>query len=271
MFIGSVAGFIEKYYVEPIVEGTGYNVVNTLTYIFILALVVFLVFKALDRLDIGLDRDLWINLIPFVFLGGVLRVLMDSGTFEFLGSFRYLFVSPIIFFLVFSLAFLPLLIVHYFDLNRNYLGFFGLFLLFLSSAGVLFQIVRPLFFLLILGVAILGCFLTYFLLAFGLNLDRFKNIVNWSPIFAHSLDASSTAIAIGVVGGYAEQHVVPALFFEHVSVFFFIPLKLAIAAAAVYYIDEVFSKKWSWILKFTIFVVGLGPGVRNALAVLMGV
>lgn len=251
-------------------EGTGYNVVNTATYLILLVLAVFLVLKILDRLDINLDRDLWINLLPFVFLGGVIRSLMDIGFFDSLGVFRYLFTSPFVFFMVFLMTFIPLLIVHYFDLEVNYLGYFGLILLGIFSLGILSNISEIGFFSLIVGLAILSCFITYLILIL-LGFDKFKNIVNWSPIFSHSLDASATALAVGFIGGYGEQHVLPSLLFEHLSIFAFIPLKLAIAAAAIYYIDEVFSDNWGWILKFTILVIGLGPGTRNALIVLMGV
>jgi len=262
--------FVNKYYIEPIVEGTGYNVVNTVTYLAILVLAVFLVFKALNKMNIDLNRDLWINLLPFVFLGGVVRALMDIGFFDSLGVFRYLFTSPFVFFMVFLMAFIPLVIVNRFDLKIRYLGLFGVALLIVFSVGIISNVSEFGFFSLIIGLAILGCFLTYLILVL-LGFDEFKDIVNWSPIFSHSLDASATALAIGFIGGYGEQHVLPSLLFEHLSVFAFIPLKLALAAAAVYYVNEVFSNDWKWILKFTILVVGLGPGVRNALIVLMGV
>ncbi len=268
----SVSGFVNKYYIEPLVEGTGYNMVNTVTYLFILVVAAFLVYKILNKLEIDLDRELWINLLPFVFLGGFLRALMDVGFFDFLGSFRYLFITPLIFFILFLMAFIPLLIVHYFGLKDRYLGYFGLVLLFGFSIAVVSEITSSVgvrYFLIGVGLAILGCFITYLVLTKLLNLDRFKNIMNWSPVFGHSLDASSTTVAVGIIGTFTEQHVVPALMFDYFTVWIFIPFKLALSAATIYCLDEVFSGGWSWIIKFTVLVVGLGPGTRNILSLLM--
>jgi len=268
----SLSGFVSEYYVEPLVEGTGYNMVNTVTYLFVLIVAAFLVYKTLEKLEVDLDRELWINLLPFVFLGGVLRALMDVGFFDVLGSFRYLFITPLIFFVLFLMAFIPLLVVHYFDLKDRYLGYFGLVLLFGFSIAVASRIASSAgvkYFSIGVGLAILGCFLTYLVLTKLFSLDRFKDVMNWSPVFGHSLDASSTTVAVGIVGAFTEQHVVPALMFDYFTVWIFIPFKLVLSAATIYCLDEVFSGGWNWILKFTVLVVGLGPGTRNILSLLM--
>lgn len=94
--------------------------------------------------------------------------------------------------------------------------------------------------------------------------------MNWSPIFAHSLDSSATYTAIALVGGYTEQHVLPSAIFGTLPIFFFIPMKLALASGVIYFIDTELEGRWCWMLKFTVLVLGLGPGTRNLLTVLMG-
>lgn len=262
--------FFDEYYVRPIVEGTGYNLVNTVTYALILIFLVYVVLKALNYLDIGLDRRLWINLVPFVILGGVLRALMDIGFFSSLGSWAYVFVTPLIYFLVFLLVFVPLVLVNVLGWSRKWLGYYGVVLLIAFSLAVVFNVSRVFDFTLVLAVAFVAFVLTWWLLK-RIGLESFNRVSGWSPVFAHSLDASSTVIAIAVVGGYVEQHVFPSLLFEYFSPWIFIPIKLALVSAAIYYIDEGVQGGWNWILKFMILVLGLGPGVRNMLVLLMGV
>ncbi len=54
--------------------------------------------------------------------------------------------------------------------------------------------------------------------------------------------------------------------------FLFIPFKAVVALAAIWavknYSDD---KEWMWLLNLVILIVGMGPGVRDALRVLMGV
>ncbi len=265
----AISEFINRFYIRPVIEGTGYNIFNTVTYAAILIIAVFLLLKLIRKMDIGLDRSLWINLLPFVFLGGVTRALEDVGFFSFLGTWNYLFVTPLIYIIIFLTAFIPLIVINWFDLRDRYLGYFGSFLLAIFSIFVALESVRVGFFFLALGIAISGCFITYLILVkYGLN--RFRNIMNWSPIFAHSLDASASYTAIALVGGYTEQHVLPSAIFGALPVFIFIPIKLALAAGVVFFIDSELEGKWCWMLKFTVLVLGLGPGTRNLLTMLMG-
>lgn len=264
-----IAGFVNQFYIKPIVEGTGYNVVNTLTYAAILIAAVYIILKVLRKLDVDLDRELWINLLPFVLLGGFTRALEDTGLFSSLGFFQYLFITPLIYLLIFFSAFIPLLVVNRLELKRRYIGYFGLSLLVLSSIFVILRATRVSSFFIALGIAFTGCFLTYSALLL-IGQDRFRSVVNWSPILAHSLDASASYTAIVLVGGYTEQHVLPSAIFGVLPFFLFIPMKLALAAGTIYFIDSELEGKWSWMLKFMILVLGLGPGVRNILTILMG-
>lgn len=261
--------FINSHYVRPIVEGTGYNIVNTLTYGVILLLGVFLVLKIMEKMNITLDRTLFVNLIPFVVLGGVVRALQDTGFFSSLGIYQYLFVTPVVYVIVFLLAFISLLTVNTFNINQRYLGYSGLVILGLFLVPVALNSIRTSAFVLILVVTGLSCASAWALLV-KFKEKVFSKVTCWSPILAHALDSSATVVAITVVGGYAEQHVLPALIFRFLPVAVFIPLKIALVSAAIYFIDREIEGRWSWMLKFTVLVLGLGPGTRNALTILMG-
>ncbi|MFW6448945.1 MAG: DUF63 family protein [Halobacteriota archaeon] len=61
-----------------IVAQPGYTTVSTLSYAVILLFAVVGVYLGLVRYDIGTDRRFFFSLVPFMFLGGALRVLEDA-------------------------------------------------------------------------------------------------------------------------------------------------------------------------------------------------
>ena len=74
-----IGDFIYKYYVDPIINGGAYTIVDTLTYAAILIIAVYLVYRWLIRAGIAIDQNFVLALIPYVVLGGLLRVVEDTG------------------------------------------------------------------------------------------------------------------------------------------------------------------------------------------------
>ncbi|MCK4637755.1 MAG: DUF63 family protein, partial [Methanomicrobia archaeon] len=72
---------IEKYYLDPIRYGTGYNIVNTLTYAIILVIVAALLLKLIIKLKIKIDKKFIFALFPFMVFGGTARALVDGEIF----------------------------------------------------------------------------------------------------------------------------------------------------------------------------------------------
>ncbi len=264
-----LSNFIDTYYVRPIIEGTGYNPVNTVTYALILLAALFLILKVFRKMELDLDRTLWINLVPWVVLGGVMRALEDKAVFSFLGTMRYLFVTPLIYLTLFAVVFASLLILKKLKKSNNHLGYLGLIILAFSLLPVALKAERVIALAIILLISF-GVFFSTWALLFKFKRKVFSEFMNCSPIFAHILDASSTFVAISVVGGYVEQHIVPRLIMENLHPAFFILFKVILVSLAIYFVDREVEGNWSWMLKFAILVVGLGPGVRNSLTILMG-
>jgi len=69
--IDIIRQFILKYYIDPIIYDTGYNPVNTLTFGILLGVILFGVLKLLEKLDIELDRQFILAVVPYVLVGGV--------------------------------------------------------------------------------------------------------------------------------------------------------------------------------------------------------
>lgn len=69
--------FIYDYFIAPIWDQTGYNIVNTITYVLIALVSVYLVNQAL-RGKIRIDRNFIAGALAFVLFGSTMRVVTDS-------------------------------------------------------------------------------------------------------------------------------------------------------------------------------------------------
>ena len=98
-----------------------------------------------------------------------------------------------------------------------------------------------------------------------------NNKFNLSVLTAHLFDASSTFIAVDYYG-YYEQHVLPSALtavFGTAAIMF--PLKIGVILGALYVIDTYIEDRTiANMLKLAIFILGLAPGLRNFLSLIMG-
>ena len=262
-------GFLEDYFIRPTLEHTGYNMVNTVVYAIILIAALFAVYKILVRTGIKLDKNLWLNLLPFVFLGGALRALQDINFFGFLGVYHALFVTPMIYIIIFLLAFAGIIVSRY--AWKNFIRYFGITLAIISTALVTINAKNPLGFAIILAVAAVSYAILYVILEYS----RIKLIGRWGSynsqiIAAHMLDASAAFVAVSILGGYTESSVFTSFLFSQIPGWVFIPIKAAIILLALHFIDKDSKNETTWLLKFAILALGLGPGLHNLLSVLMG-
>ncbi len=256
----------QTYIAALILNASGYTWINTIIYAIIFVLGVYLVYyKILRPLKIKVDGRFALSLLPYIFLGSVLRALKDSG---FLTS--RLFVTPSIYVFIFSFT-LILLVFSLFLEKRTKVPFQSYFFSFgFILAGIFFTQLP--FSNLMPAVQILGLDLLIFLLVFGLgNFTKLtKSFWNKSVIFAQLADASSTFIGM-VVYGHLEQHVFPNLIFEWAgNVWIFFIVKLVTALLILYTIDNYLEDKGfsNW-LKLIVILLGLALGTRDLFQVMI--
>ena len=262
-------GFFEEFFIRPVIEHTGYNMVNTIVYAIVLIAAIFTVYKILVKTRIKTDKRLWQDMLPFVFLGGTLRALQDINFFGFLGAYHTLFVTPMIYIMVFSAAFAALLVSRY--LWKGFIRYFGISLAIAFIIPVLMNVRNTGSLFIILVIAGLSYAVIYFIsgrLKIGIigSLDSFNSHV----VAAHLLDASAAFVAVSVVGGYEESGVFTSFFFSWVPGWFFIPIKAFIVLLALHFIGKETKSEMKWILKFAVLVLGMGPALHDTLSVLMG-
>ena len=85
--------FVHQYFLLPLMRNGWFNPVNSLVYGVFLILGIWLVFNLLKKVDVEVDKGLFIAILPFVAFAGVTRALRDYIYFSsaeqagFLNSF----------------------------------------------------------------------------------------------------------------------------------------------------------------------------------------
>ncbi|MCS7144563.1 MAG: DUF63 family protein [Archaeoglobaceae archaeon] len=259
-------GFIKEYYIDSIVYKEGYNIVNTLTWAIILVIAVFLIYKFLEK-RFEIDVNFILANVPYILLGSSARVVEDAGFLK--PPISYVFMSPLIFFLIFFLAFPTLLVSRRFFGEKYYIYYASVGLLFAIATIILLfanlRVENPLIFPYgITGAVIIA-------LAFYLIPIKTKNLLTASVIFAHMLDGFVTFLGVQY-HGYVEIHVLPRFITEEFGAIALPIAKFGVIASVLYLIDASEEKEsLKNFLKFTLLVLGLAPALRNGLRIMFGV
>lgn len=279
-----VSDFIYKYYIDPITQGQAYNVVDTLTYAVILVAAVYLLYRWLSTStwlsDIGIkiDQAFVLATIPYVILGGVLRVIEDTGMVT--GNWKFLLITPLIYFTLFFFVLAMMFVSRWLVAS----GITQQFSTFYAGAGIAALIVSCLVlaawstthhgidFLILCIIPLMAVCATTIVWAF------MKYVLKWSYVadplyitllFGQLLDASATSYGIDLHPSvqYVEQHVIgSALISATGTAFVMFPLKLLVLFPAIYvmkmYRKEANPAFWHLVL-LAMIVVGFAPGVRD--------
>ncbi|MDO8842224.1 DUF63 family protein [Methanocalculus sp.] len=281
-----ISDFIYKYYIDPIRYGEAYTIVDTLTYAAILIVSVYLVYRWLKGTGIAINSDFVLATIPFVILGGLLRVVEDTGM---IGSdIKFLLITPLIFFTIFGFTILSLVTARILERAEV----FSSFLIPYRMAGVLLSIIAAgllvwwgitetqldfVVFFTILAMATVTTALTYAALRYLLKWEYVKNPLYILLIFGHLLDASATSYGIDIHPiRYVEQHVVGGALIDWAgTAFAMYPLKLAVLIPGIY-ILEMYRREngesglW-YLLLLAMIVVGMAPGLRGMMRMVLHV
>ena len=263
--------FLKTYFIEPVLSSQGYNVYNTVVYAILFLVGAYLADKLLKRFEIEPGEELYWALVPFVFLGGVIRAL---GQYTFVTGSGILplsiwFFTPGIYLLISFFAILSLWITA--TVRRE--GYVGLMYVIggipvlLGLAYVLDKAARYDEFLLIIGASLIVGLLVFGALhSFGQALYSRANILIISGFI---LDSTTTTIATAYLG-YAPEHVLTGVI-SSASPFLFLPFKLLLILAALYFIEKDSNERDKWLFKLALLILGLPHGIHDSLQILMGV
>jgi uncharacterized membrane protein len=245
---------------------SGYTVFNTLVYGIILVIILYFIYKLFKHLKINPSNIIY-SLIPFIIFGSSIRALVDNNILP-----KTIFlITPGIYFLVGILAILTLLIGYYLSKTKNIderytISVIGIILAIYPILKINHMNLMP-----VINILIIWIIFTTIFFIIGKKWRLYKNKINLSIISAHLFDASTTFIAVDYFG-YYEQHVLPNFIHTYIkTAATMFPLKIIIITLALYIIDKyIEDKTLNGLLKLTIFVLGLAPGLRNFITLSIG-
>ena len=272
-----ISEFIYKYYIDPIRYGQAYNVVDTLTYAIILICSVYLIYRWLKRAGIAIDHPFVLATLPYVVLGGVLRVVQDTGMIK--SDLQFLLVTPLIYFLLFFFTAGSLVLSRFLETKKMARDFHTVYGGIGVAAAVIVTLILIWFGLthtrialnvlaIIPLMAVTATAAVWSFMRYVLKWNYVSDTLYTVLIFGHMLDASATSYGIDLHPlRYVEQHVVGSGLISMTGTgFVMFPLKLCVLFPAIYVLElyrkEAESNLWHLIL-FAMIVVGLAPGIRD--------
>ncbi len=280
-----ISDFIYKYYIDPIRLGQPYNIVDTLTYAIILVLSVYLVYRWLQRKGVALDGPFVIATIPYVVLGGLIRVVEDTGMIQ--SDLRFLLVTPLIFFVIFFIAAGSLALSRTLakkGLVPTFLTFYGglgtgasvLVACMLTWFGLTRAALDPVVLVAILLLAAATSLAVMALLQLVFRWEYARDPLYRLLIIGQMVDASATGYGIdfGPIP-YQEVHVVGSALIRWTgTAFSLFPLKLLIVIPAIYVLEmyrREGNREFANMVILAMIVVGLAPGVRDMVRMVLHV
>ncbi|MBN2733982.1 MAG: DUF63 family protein [Methanomicrobiaceae archaeon] len=278
-----IGDFIYKYYVGPIINGEAYTIVDTLTYAAILIIAVYLVYRWFIKTGINIDHEFILALMPYVVLGGLLRVVEDTGIIPY--PWYILLITPVIYFVIFVYAISALSFSRFLkninfieNYNRGF-GAAGVFacaisLIPLIWVGITETQIDLFVMFFILAMASATSFAVWIFLKYVLKWEYVSDILYKLLIFGHMLDASATSFGIDLHDmAYVEQHVAGSFLIEATgTAFSMFALKLIVIIPGIY-ILEMYRKEGSqalWhLIIFAMIMVGMAPGIRDMVRMIL--
>ncbi|MFA5303618.1 MAG: DUF63 family protein [Candidatus Nanoarchaeia archaeon] len=256
----NLSSFFYENFLKGWSSSESYNIFDTMAYAILAIILISLMYKILKG-KAKFNINLLLKILPFIILGSIIRVYADTGVYE-----RFFWtVTPgiwimmiALFFLSFFLdkllgkkilmTYLPTILILFHLPNFNIVNFkaLPLYALFFSIS------IAPLFLL-------------------RKKIPLLSDKLSLAAIMSHLFDATSTFVNIDFFG-YIEVHIVGGFFTQyfHTGAVMY-ALKLLVLLPLLYYLNKDPDKEFGNYLKIIICVLGLGPGIRNFITILLGV
>ncbi|NJD53047.1 MAG: DUF63 family protein [Candidatus Methanoperedens sp.] len=280
IIMSGLIDFINRNFIDGIINDTSYNHFDMITYVIILFAGVFAILKLLNKLRIKVDEDFVLATIPFIFMGSVFRVIEDADILK--PPVKYFFITPLIFFVVFSICFGTLLLARYLEKLRkikNYIVAYAITGVVLSLAGIAILIyytsnwnLSILVYSLVPALALTEIVKRA---SPAIHMTYLRSRIYSFAIFSFLLDSFTTYIGVDLLG-YMNKHPFSSFL---TSIFgtgaVLIPLSLILVMVIVFLLEkdsrEDQDKDEKYMLTLTLIVLGFSMGARNLMAMVFGV
>jgi len=259
-----VKSFLFEYFWLPVVDpAVHYNVYNTAVYALLFgAAAIYLGYPVIKKLGLDLDREFFIGIAPFVFLGGSVRALRDIQVLD-----TILLETPFIYILMFFFTLGSLLISLKFQKIKG-ISYHKIF----STLGLSALIISLMFFRvenwdLLAGFILVS--MAWITLGYLLLRSFAPEYLDWAftlPIAAHFFDASSTYVGI-TLSGAEEKHVLADTVMQMVGAWGIFLVKAAIIVPVVWIIYQDFEGDERNYYLFLVALLGFAITTRNMLSI----
>ena len=260
---------------------TGYNIVNTATYLAAVGYSLPGLRAYLQHLHVTFDARLAYGFAPIIIAGGAMRALEDIGL---LGDYAVLFITPTIYFVVTAVTVLALG-VGALARNRGLLsipetigavgtiwatGAVGWAFLYGATTAPPLRLWVP---VATTGIA-LGVTAAYYWSTRFSDVAHLRHPMLLLAVFGQMWDAAQNLVGVTFLG-YSPKMFLTNLVYQATgfsgSTFV---LKLAVTGGIVWYFADVKSemnRTWWWLMTFFVGAIGLPMGVRGTLRMMLGV
>ena len=273
--------FVYKYFILPIFDRSGYNIVNTVVYA-IIAIVALYVINRKIRGKIAINNDFIVGVLTFVLFGSTLRVVTDSidtGVFKpvsqihqlvldsHIYNYGYFTVTPGIYILTAGLLIITMTILYKIK-RMDCLKWVGT-LLWVPHLLLLLPFMMYLnHALVIAALAVIPAYVSQLILK-----DKKLSAI----VLAQATDGAATFYIIDIfskISGkqYFEQHVFSAAIGNYFGSFIsFYLLKVIIGFGAAYLIStEKMDQEDKNFIILVLLIMGFAPGIRDILRMSVG-
>lgn len=255
---------VEKFWTPVVNESVYYNPFNTAAYALIFAVAAaYLGWPLLKKMGVKVNREFFIAITPFIFLGGAIRALKDINAANI-----FLLETPFIYFLMFGLflstAVIALGLEKYFEIP--YHKPMAVFATFLLAITLSFYSVASLpllgYFLVISAI-----WISVLLLGLKIFAPQYLNKRFVLPVSGHYFDATTTFVAIGFAGA-EEKHVLARYFIDFFGPSGIFIEKTLLILPVVYLLYTDFEGEKRDYYLFIVALLGFAIGTRNLLQTL---
>ncbi len=279
--MNGLVDFINRNYIEGIINDTSYNHFDMITYVIILFAGVYAVLKILNKLRIKVDEEFIIATIPYIFMGSVFRVIEDADLLK--PPLKYFFITPLIYFVIFAICFGTILFTRYLEKLqkiKNYISAYTITGLVLSLAGGAILIfyssynwnLNILVYSLVPAITLTEIVKR---ISPAIGMPYLRSRMYSFAIFSFVLDSFTTYIGVDLLG-YTNKHPFSSFL---TSIFgtgaVLIPLSLILVLVIILLLEKDSGKDdkedEKYILTLTLIVLGFSMGARNLLAMVFGV
>lgn len=276
--MNGLVDFINRNYIDGIINDTSYNHIDMLTYALILFAGVYAVLKLLNKLGVRVNEEFVLATVPYVIMGSVFRVIEDADLLK--PPVKYFFITPLIYFVIFAVCFSILLLARYLERTgrvKDHIPVYRGAGIVLSIAGIVVLVYNShswnfdiLVYSLVPAVGLTGIISK---ISPVIKMVYLRSRVYSVVVFSFLLDSFTTYIGVDLLG-YTNKHPLSTLLASIFGTgFILVPLSLILVLFIILLLerDSKGNEDEKYMTILALIVLGLSMGARNLLAIAMGV